>query len=136
MLRGRSIFLASSRAFSHQLTRLSLPDGLTGSGLLARRGWRWWISRRILWLVLLLFGRRKCDAMYVWRGENVLDRFVESLSAHLASTGKDLLSVSAETDLSAIRKKLQENGFETREVLRRRIPGETIYVYECTLAVR
>jgi HemK-related putative methylase len=255
------ILLAYLTAFSHQLTRFSLPDELTGSGLLAKRGWRWWISRRILWLLFLLFGRRKCDrvvlerirgipivvfpgvfhpklflsttlvldslnqfkfgtdssvldlgtgtgvcaifiamkgtqvtatdispiavqcakvnvivnnledrvrvlegdlfqpiekqrfdliifnppyyegkptywAEYAWRGENVLHRFAENLSAHLTPTGKALLSVSTETDLATITKELQENGFETREIRKRRIPGETIYVYECTLPVR
>ena len=42
-----------------------------------------------------------------------------------------LLSVSTEVDLLAVKKELQENGFETREIRKRWIPGETIYVYEC-----
>ena len=31
----------------------------------------------------------------------------------------------------AVKKELQENGFETREIRKRWILGETIYVYEC-----
>jgi len=239
-----------------QLSLFSLPNEITGSGMLAKRGWKWWVSRRILWaLFVLLRGRRygrlvfetvrgipiivfpgvfhptlflstpllldaidefklesrpfvldlgtgtgicaiytavrgarvtatdinpvavRCArvnalinnledrvrvlegdlfqpvkndrfdlvmfnppyyegkprdwADYAWRGEDVIDRFVEGLSAHLTPGGKALLAVSTELDLSAIKKKLQESGFETRELRKRRIPGETIVVYEC-----
>lgn len=242
-------------------SRLSLPNEVTGSGLRTTRGWKWWISRRILWVLFVLFrGRRhgrlilervrgiplvvfpgvfhpalflstpplldtiekselgthsivldlgtgsgicaifaalkgaqvtatdispiavRCTkanviinnledrvrvlegdlfqpiekqrfdlvifnppyyegkstdwAEYAWRGENVLHRFVEGLSAHLTPRGKALLSVSTELDPPAIKKKLRESGFETREIRKRKIPGETIYVYECALAVQ
>lgn len=73
-------------------------------------------------------------AEYAWRGEDVLHRFVQGLSAHLAPRGKVLLSVSTELDLSVIKRKLQDSGFGIREIRKRRIPAETIYVYECTLA--
>ncbi len=68
---------------------------------------------------------------YAWRGENVLHRFVQGLDVHLDKGGRALLSVSTELDLSAIRQELHENGFEVHEVCRRRIPGETMFVYEC-----
>ncbi len=68
---------------------------------------------------------------YAWRGENVLHRFIQGLSAHVSPAGRALLSVSTELDLPAIKRELQETGFETREVRKRRIPGETLYVYEC-----
>jgi release factor glutamine methyltransferase len=71
-------------------------------------------------------------AEYAWRGENVLHRFAEALGAHLTPKGRALLSVSTEVDLLAVKKELQENGFEACEIRKRRIPGETIYVYECT----
>jgi len=74
-------------------------------------------------------------AEYAWRGEDVVHRFVEGLSAHLAPRGKALLSVSTELDLSVIKRKLQESGFGIREIRKRRMPAETIYVYECVLAV-
>jgi hypothetical protein len=35
----------------------------------------------------------------------------------------------------AVRKKLQEKGFETSEIRKLRIPGETIYVYERALSL-
>jgi release factor glutamine methyltransferase len=70
-------------------------------------------------------------AGYAWRGENVLHRFAEGLGPHLTPKGRALLSVSTEVDLLAVKKELQENGFETREIRKRWIPGETIYVYEC-----
>jgi release factor glutamine methyltransferase len=73
-------------------------------------------------------------AEYAWLGEDVLRRFVGGLSAHLTPQGKALLSVSTELDLSVIKRKLQESGFGIREI-RKRIPAETIYVYECALAV-
>ena len=239
-----------------RLALVSLPNEVTGSGLLAKRGWRWWISRRILWLLFVLFGRRKCDRLvlerirsiplvvlpgvfhprlfvstslildaldqlplkmnmsvldlgtgtgvcaifaamkgaqvtatdisplavqcakanvalnfvedqvrvlqgdlflpvederfdlvvfnppyyegkpsswpeYAWRGEKVLHRFVQGLGAHLDKRGRALFSVSTELDLSMIRQELHENGFEVHEACRRRIPGETIFVYEC-----
>ena len=79
-------------------------------------------------------GKPKDWAEYAWRGEDVLRRFVEGLNAHLTPRGKALLSVSTELNLLGIKKKLQESGFETREMRKRRIPGETIYVYECGLA--
>jgi release factor glutamine methyltransferase len=69
---------------------------------------------------------------YAWRGENVLDRFLEDLRAHLTIRGRALLSVSTELDLAAIRKGLRKNGFRVREIAKRRILGETMYVYECT----
>lgn len=256
MPHGCLITFTSSTRFSHQLAHLSLPNEVTGSGLLAKRGWRWWISRKMLWLLFVLFGRRKCDRLilerirgiplvvfpgvfhpglflsttllldaldefrlrtnssvldlgtgtgicaiflamkgahvtatdssplavrcarvnvalnfaedrvkvlegdlfvpvkgekfdlvvfnppyyegkpgdwpgYAWRGENVLHRFVQGLGAHLDKGGRALLSVSTELDLSAIRQELHENGFEVHEVCRRRIPGETMFVYEC-----
>lgn len=68
---------------------------------------------------------------YAWRGENVLHRLIQGLSAHVNPKGRALLSVSTELDLPAIKKELQETGFETRQVRKRRIPGETLYVYEC-----
>jgi release factor glutamine methyltransferase len=239
-----------------QLALVSLPKEVTGSGLRAKRGWRWWISRRILWLLFVLFGRRKCERLvlerirgipvvvfpgvfhpglffsttllfdafdqlplrpsfcvldlgtgtgicaiflamkgahvtatdisplavrcarvnvalnfmedrvkvlegdlflpvegerfdlvvfnppyyegrpkdwseYAWRGERVLHRFVQGLAAHLDRGGRALVSVSTELNLSAIRQELHENGFEVHERCRRRIPGETIFVYEC-----
>lgn len=70
-------------------------------------------------------------AGYAWRSENVLHRFAEGLGPHLTPKGRALLSVSTEVDLLAVKKELQENGFETREIRKRWIPGETIYVYEC-----
>ena len=68
---------------------------------------------------------------YAWRGENVLQRFVQGLGAHLAKGGMALLSVSTELDLAAIREELHANGFDVREVRKRRLPGETMLVYEC-----
>lgn len=241
---------------SHKLVHLSIPNEVTGSGLLRRRGWRWWVGRRISWLLFFIFCRPRygrlvlekvrgvpvivipgvfdprlflstallLDALaelplgpdssvldlgtgtgvcaifaairgarvtatdispgaircarvnvalndmedrvtvlegdlflpvagqrfdlvifnppfyegkprdwadYAWRGENVLGRFVEELRSHLAEGGRALLSVSTELDLSAIRKRLFANGFEVREVCRRRLPRETMFVYEC-----
>lgn len=72
-------------------------------------------------------------AEHAWRGVKVLHRFAEGLSAHLTPTGKALLSVSTEIDLRALERELRENGCMTREILRRRIPGETIYVWECRI---
>jgi release factor glutamine methyltransferase len=80
-------------------------------------------------------GKPREWAGYAWRGENVLYRFVEGLGAHLTSKGRALLSVSTEVDLPAVRKKLQEKGFEAREIRKLGIPRETIYVYECTLSL-
>ena len=48
---------------SNPLPRSSIPNEITGSRLLTRREWRWWISRRILWLLYLLFGRRRCERL-------------------------------------------------------------------------
>lgn len=243
-------------SFPARLSCLSLPNEITGSGLRASRGWRRWISQRILWLLFVLFRQRRHGRLilervrgiplvfpgvfhpalflstpllldsierseleahsfvldlgtgsgvcaifaalkgtqvtatdispiavrcakanviinnledrvsvlegdlfepverqrfdlvifnppyyegkprdwteYAWRGENVLHRFVQGLSAHLTPRGRVLLSVSTELDLLAIKKELLENGFETQEIRKRRIPGETLYVYECT----
>ena len=77
-------------------------------------------------------GKPRDWAEYAWRGQNVLHRFAEGLGAHLTPKGRAFLSVSTEVDLRAVEKQLQENGFEAREIRKRRIPGETIYVYECT----
>ena len=77
-------------------------------------------------------GKPRDWAEYAWRGQNVLHRFAEGLGAHLTPKGRAFLSVSTEVDLLAVEKQLQENGFEAREIRKRRIPGETIYVYECT----
>jgi len=77
-------------------------------------------------------GKPRDWAEYAWRGENVLHRFAESLGAHLTSKGRVLLSVSTELDLLAVKKVLQENGFEAREIRKRWIPGETTCVYECS----
>ena len=243
-----------------RLSRFSLPNEITGSGMLAKRGWKWWISRRILWaLFVLLRGRRYgrlvfetirgvplvvfpgvfhpalflstpllLDAMeqselgadstvldlgtgsgicaiyaaargarvtatdispvavrcartnvlinqvedrvrvlegdlfqpvenwrfdwiifnppyyegkprdwveFAWRGEHVLQRFVEGMNAHFAPEGKALVSVSTELNLSVVKELLRQSGFGIREIRKRRIPAETIYVYECTLAV-
>ena len=251
-IRGRS---------SHQLRSPLVPNEITGSGLRASRGWKWWISRRILWVLFVVFRRRRhrklllerirgiplvvfpgvfhpalflstpllLDAIeqsrwgahslvldlgtgtgicaifaalkgphvtatdispiavrcarvnvivnnledrvrvlegdlfqpvekqrfdlvifnppyyegkptdwaeYAWRGEKVLRRFAGGLSTHLTPGGKALLSVSTELDLPTVKKELRENGFETREICRRSLPGETIYVYECVPAIR
>ena len=67
---------------------------------------------------------------YAWRAENVLHRFAEGSGAHLVRGGA-LLSVSTELDPFAIREELRANGFEVREVCKRKIPGETMFVYEC-----
>ena len=77
-------------------------------------------------------GKPRDWAEYAWRGQNVLNRFAEGLGRHLTPKGRAFLSVSTEVDLRAVEKQLQENGFEAREIRKRRIPGETIYVYECT----
>ena len=244
-----------------RLFRLSIPNEFTGAGLRASRGWKWWISRRILWLLFVLFRQRRhgrlslervkgipvvvfpdvfhptlflstlllLDAIkqselevgshvldlgtgtgicavtaaqmgahvtatdispiavrcarvnvivnnledrvrvlegdlfepvkrqrfdlvifnppffkgkpadwadYAWRGEEVLPRFLEGLSVHLNPRGRVLLLVSTELDLSAIKKELLEKGFMTREIRKRKIPGETLYVYECALSHR
>ena len=241
---------------SHPLAHLSIPSEITGSGLLRRRGWRWWISRKILWLLFSIIRRQRhgrltlekvrglpvivipgvfhpglflstpllldalaglrlgpnssvldlgtgtgvcaifaamrgarvtatdigplairCARMnvalndledrvtvlegdlflpveghrfdlvvfnppfyegkprdwaeYAWRGENVLDRFVQEVRGHLAEGGRALLSVSTELDSFPIREELRANGFEVREVCKRKIPGETMFVYEC-----
>jgi release factor glutamine methyltransferase len=76
-------------------------------------------------------GKPREWAEYAWRGENVLHRFAEGLGQHLTPKGKALLSVSTEVDLLALKGDLRENGFETRQIRKRWIPGETIYVYEC-----
>ncbi len=68
---------------------------------------------------------------YAWRGEDVLHRFAQGLGAHLAEGGRAFLSVSTELDLLAIRKELHANGFEVREIRKRRLPGETMFVCEC-----
>lgn len=68
---------------------------------------------------------------YAWRGEKVLHRFAGGLGAYLAEGGRTLLSVSTELDLAAVREELRTNGFEVRERCRRRLPGETMFVYEC-----
>ena len=76
-------------------------------------------------------GRPVDWADYAWRGEGVFQRFLEGLSVHLTRRGRVLLSVSTELDLAAVKKGLLEKGFVTREIRKRRIPGETLYVYEC-----
>ena len=38
---------------------LSIPNEVSGAGLRASRGWRWWISRRISWLFFVLFRQRR-----------------------------------------------------------------------------
>jgi len=76
-------------------------------------------------------GRPRDWPEYAWRGEDVLHRFAQGLGAHLAKGGSALLSVSTELDLPAIREKLCANGFQVREVCKRRLPGETMLVYEC-----
>jgi len=68
---------------------------------------------------------------YAWRGEDVLHRFVSDLNAHLEKGGRALVSVSTELDLSAIKDELQANGFDIYEIRKRRIPGETMFVYMC-----
>lgn len=256
MLGRRSTPCPSSSHSCNRLTRLSLPNEVTGSGLLARRGWKWWLSRRIQWFALLIFrGRRYrrlvlekvrgiplvvfpgvfhpslflgtsllLDALdqhqfkpgsrvldlgtgtgicsifaamkgaqvtatdispvavhcakvntainyledrvrvlegdlflpvraerfdlvifnppyyegkprdwpeYAWRGKDVLSRFAQGLGAHLAKDGIALLSASTELDLFSVREELQANGFDVRETRRRRLLGETMFVYEC-----
>ncbi len=246
----------SSARFSQRRARLSLPNEVTGLGMLARRGWKWWLSRRILWLAFVIFRGRRVDRLVLervrgvplvvfpevfhpslfvstsllldaldqlrlrtdssvldlgtgtgicaisaamkggqvtatdisplavrcanvnvainhvedrvrvlqgdlflplegetfdlimfnppyyegkprdwpecaWRGEDVLHRFAQGLAAHLGEGGRALLSVSTELDLPAVRKELHANGFEVREIRRRRLPGETMLVYEC-----
>jgi release factor glutamine methyltransferase len=76
-------------------------------------------------------GKPRDWAEYAWRGENVLHRFAEGLGAHLTPKGRALLSASTEINLPAVKKELREKGFVAREVGKRRIPGEIIYVYEC-----
>lgn len=68
---------------------------------------------------------------YAWRGEDVLHRFAQGLGARLAKNGSALLSVSTELDLPAIREEPHAKGFQVREVRKRRLPGETMLVYEC-----
>jgi release factor glutamine methyltransferase len=68
---------------------------------------------------------------YAWRGERVLNRFAQGLAEHLHERGRALLTASTELDLSMVRQDLRENGFEVHEICRRRIPGETMFVYEC-----
>ena len=68
---------------------------------------------------------------YAWRGEGVFQRFLEGLSVHLTRRGKVLISVSTELDLEAIKNALLEKRFVVREIRKRKIPGETLYVYEC-----
>jgi len=68
---------------------------------------------------------------YAWQGQKVLDRFAEGLGVHLAEGGRALISVSTELDIAAVKEQLRENGFELRERRRRRLPGETMFVYEC-----
>jgi len=241
------------------MTRASLPDEVTGSRQISRRGWNWWVLRRITWLLFLVFRGRKhgrlvldrlrgvplvvlpgvfhpglffstpllLDALdqlelktgshvldlgtgtgicaifaakkgaqvtatdispiavrcarvnvainclddqvrvlegdlfrpipkkrfnlvifnppyyegkprtwyeYAWRGQKVLDRFAEGLGAHLAEGGWALISVSTELDIAAVKEQLRKNGFELRERRRRRLPGETMFVYECLLS--
>jgi release factor glutamine methyltransferase len=76
-------------------------------------------------------GKPRDWAEYAWRGENALHRFAQDLGAHLTSKGRVLLSVSTELDLPALKKEFKENGFVARELRKRWIPGETIYVYTC-----
>lgn len=76
-------------------------------------------------------GKPKDWPEYAWRGEKVLDRFIDGVSSHLTQDGRVLLSLSTELDLTAIKHELSRNGFEIRERRRRRLPGETIFVYEC-----
>jgi len=76
-------------------------------------------------------GKPKDWPEYAWRGEKVLDRFIEGVSSHLTQDGRVLLSLSTELDLAAIRYQLSRNGFEIHERRRRELPGETIFVYEC-----
>ena len=76
-------------------------------------------------------GKPRSWPEYAWRGDNVLGRFVDGLGAHIAEGARALISASTELDLPAVREKLRANGFEVREIGKRRLPGETIYVYEC-----
>lgn len=256
MLDERSTPRPSSASSLHRLARLSLPNEVTGSGLLAKRGWKWWLSRRMLWIAFVIFRGRRHDRLvlervrgvplvvlpgvfhpnlflstsllldaldqfrlapylsvldlgtgtgicailaamkgarvtatdisplavrcakvnvainsledrvrvlegdlfapveaetfdlvifnppyyegrprdwpeYAWRGENVLRRFVQALGTHVNRGGRALISVSTELDLSAIKENLRTSGFEVREVRKRRLPGETMFVYEC-----
>ena len=78
-------------------------------------------------------GKPRSWAEYAWRSENVMDRFIESLPNHLARGGRALLALSTELDLRAIQEKLVARGFKVREMRRRRLPGETMFVYECAL---
>jgi hypothetical protein len=68
-------------------------------------------------------------AEYAWRGENVLNRFAQGLGAHLTSEARALLIVFTELDLLALKKEFKENEFEVREIRKRSILGERIYVY-------
>jgi release factor glutamine methyltransferase len=81
-------------------------------------------------------GKPRDWAEYAWRGQNVLHRFAEGLGPHLSPKGRAVLSVSTEVDLLALEKQIQESGFEARKIRKRRIPGETIYVYECAPLLR
>ncbi len=79
-------------------------------------------------------GRPRTWYEYAWRGQKVLDRFAEGLGIHLAEGGKALVSVSTELDIAAVKEQLRKNGFELRERRRRRLLGETMFVYECFLS--
>jgi len=76
-------------------------------------------------------GKPKDWPEYAWRGEKVLDRFMEGLCSHLTEDGRALLSLSTELNLTAIKHELNRNGFEIHEKRKRRLLGETIFVYEC-----
>ncbi len=76
-------------------------------------------------------GRPKDWPEYAWRGDEVLKRFTEGIPSHLVQNGRVLLSLSTEMNLVAVKAELDRNGFEMRESRRRRLVGETIFVYEC-----
>lgn len=46
------------------------------------------------------------------------------------------VSVSTEFNLSVVKELLRQSGFVIREIRKRRIPAETIYVYECARAAQ
>ncbi len=72
-------------------------------------------------------------AEHAWRGKNVVRRFLEGLPSHLTKDGRALLSVSTELDLPTVYEGLRAHGFQLREMRKRKLPRETMFVYECAL---
>lgn len=63
----RSVHSSFSVKSANAPACFSLPSEVTGSGLLKRRGLKWWISRRLLWLLFLLFRGRRHNRLVLER---------------------------------------------------------------------